>query len=250
MQCNRCSQSIPQNALRCNNCKQTTTYTLGRKSMPDFDQYGQPVFELHPNEHKANVRDKYIKNLPEYKEMVRIKKDEFKKALKVMLYIFLAIPMWVLLFIASLFLFDNILVGFGFMMILFFVFLGFSIFFFVKKTKSNKHNEDYIKQMELHHNPLHFYVSDNAIGYSLLDHIVENDKATRRYYAFYEIDKRNIQRIGYDSRYGEYVFLLCRPVYFHYNFEPKIEFRIADVFDDHILPNVFGYDLPPRHIPF
>lgn len=100
----------------------------------------------------------------------------------------------------------------------------------------------------MHNTPQTFYASQNVIGYVLTVIATDSDGDQAVRFAFHEIDKRNIRAISYDSKYGEYVFLLYRPVYYHYDFPSSTEFRIANVFDDHVLPTALGYDLPARYI--
>ena len=94
-----------------------------------------------------------------------------------------------------------------------------------------------------------YYTNKDVIGYSLL--VKQKTDAwgdITQYYTFHEIDKRNIRYISYDSKYGEYVLHLYKPVYLDYTLGPICEFRIQDIFEDNKLSLVLKISLPPKNM--
>ena len=110
-------------------------------------------------------------------------------------------------------------------------------------------NISYNENVNLHSKKPFYYVNSNVIGYSLLVNRKEDKWGNiTRYFTFHEIDRKNIRDIIYDSKYGEYVLLLYRPVYVDFSLAPTTEFRIQDIFDDTKLSIILKCSLPPKYM--
>lgn len=107
-----------------------------------------------------------------------------------------------------------------------------------------------VRIMNLHKRKEFYYVNKNVIGFALLTKIVTTPREDKRYYTVHEVDRRNIKSISYDSKFGEYVLSLYKPVYVDYSLPPTMEFRIQDIFDDSKLSLVLKHDLPPKYMMF
>lgn len=252
MTCKKCGAPIPYKAKKCNNCYQETGYRLGESSFPDFDMFEQQIFEVETDRHKEETRHRYLQTLPEFVQIKQIKKESMINILKFILLIFLCTPVlgFSILLVVFACINDSAL-AVPFILILAIGFIIFSIFIVKKMIKKGKPKQQYRKSIELHENKLRYYVNNYIFGFSVLDHTThDNDTGTDYYYAFYEVEKRNIKGISYDPYYAEYILHLYKPVYVHYDFEPTVEFRIADVFDDVILSNALNSDLPAKKIPY
>lgn len=251
MQCKKCGALIPYRATMCQNCFQKTGHHLGERSVPTEDMFGNQVFIVKPDKQKEKVRENYLKTLPEFKELKEIRKASWMLVLKLFLLIFgsIFIMFFALAFSGLISTFSTEL-GVLFGIFSFVATMTVVTILFVQSIKKHKPAMQKEKTIKLHENKLHYYANDFVVGYSVLDHTSSDDNGTDYYYAFYEVDKRNIKGITYDSRYGEYVLVLYKPVFHHYDFRPCNEFRIADIFDDYVMSSVLACDLPPKHMPY
>lgn len=251
MRCQKCGNFVAYKATKCNNCFQTTGYRLGQKRVPPEDMFGNQVYEFEPDKQKEQVRKNYLDTLPEFQELKRIKKQNFSMVFKLMGLIFACIPICaIFMFLGIALSFKTPELGIPLAVIILFCFIAATFIIFIKTLKKNKPNQIREKEIKLHENKYIYYANDFIIGYSVLDHTTSDDNGTDYYYAFYEVDKRNIKGITYDPRYGEYILVLHRPVFHHYDFRPCNEFRIADIFDDYVLSSVLACDLPAKHMPY
>jgi hypothetical protein len=251
MNCKSCGRANPEYATKCHHCYGDTGYHLRSKTIPSSDMYGNPILEVEPNLEKEKVRGKYLNTLPEYIKQKENQREMTKKILLLIGGMFGGILLLALCeFGCVLLSFVLPFIGIPLFIILLAGFATFAILGFRKVFKDMKPKEALDKQLQFHDNKHRYYVSNHVFGFSILDHTTRNDDSTTYYYAFYEIDKRNIRAFTYDSRYGEYIVLTHKPVYMHYGFPPTNEFRIPDVFDDNTLPSIFGCDMPARNIPF
>ena len=235
----------------CNKCFQKSGRRLGESPFPKEDMFGGQVFEFYPDKEKASVRQNYLNTLPEFQELNRIRKTNFTLVLKLLLIIFITIPISVAVILSVVSVsFKTPALGLSlamFSFIIIFALAGILIYTMMKNNKPNMIRE---KELRLHENKLRYYANQFVIGFSVLDHTTHDDNGTDYYYAFYEIDKNNIRGISYDPKFGEYIFILYKPVYYHYDFPPTIQFRLPDIFEDSILSTVLNCDLPPKHIPY
>ena len=251
MNCKKCARPIPEKATKCHHCYNRTGYSLDDKKFPSSDMYGGQIFEVLPNSAKENIRGQYLESLPEFVESKKQQKEMVKRILLCILGFFIGIPLIGILLFGCIML-ATISPAIGIILGILVVAGGVSagIIAMVKLLKYNKPHNDFKKKIGIHENKLRYYANDYIFGFSVLDHISSDDDRRYYYYAFYEVEKNNIKGFSYDSRYGEYVLLTYRPTYMHYDFAPAYEFRIPDVFDDHVLVNIFGCDMPPKNIPF
>lgn len=251
MRCQKCGNFVAYRATKCNNCFQNTGYRLGERKMPPEDMFGNNIYEFKPDKQKEQVRENYLNSLPEFQELKRIKKQNFSMVFKLMGLIFACIPICaIFMFLGILLSFRVPAIGIPLAVITLIGFITATFIIFIKTLKKNKPNQIREKEIKLHENKYAYYANNFIVGYSVLDHITSDDNGSDYYYAFYEIDKRNIKGISYDSKYGEYIFHLYKPVYSHYDFQPSQFFRLPDIFDDVLLSNVFNCDLPPKKMPY
>lgn len=251
MNCRSCMRPIPEHAKMCHHCYKRTGYSLHERKFPSSDMYGAPICEIKENSAKAHIRNQYLDTLPEYIEHKKGQKNNIKKILFLVLGMFIVIPLLIIptllfVFIAT----QAPALGIPLLVLFFIGFIVACTIVFVKVIKSMKPAEQLEKQLKVHSNKHRFYTNNYVFGFSVLDHATHNDNGTDYYYAFYEIDKRNIRGFTYDSRYGEYIILTYNPTYMHYDLPPTNEFRIPDIFDDDVLPKIFGCDMPPKNVPF
>jgi hypothetical protein len=215
------------------------------------DMYGNNVTPIPIDMKKNKARNVYLNNLPEYRKLQSLREIEKKRSGKAFVFSIL-FALSLLSIFALLALFSFIAEGFG--IIGFMIGVIFSIItciLFAKYKQPDKTIEAQKRNVFLHNTKPAYYSNNNVIGYSIMDHTkTDEDGHTTYYYAYYEIDKRNIQSIGYDAKFAEYVLILYKPVYIHYNLPPTNEFRLQDVFADDILTDVLRCSLPPKNIPF
>ena len=250
MQCIHCNLTIPENALKCNWCRKKIANCGSTYSIPYVDQYGNETTELYPNKEKRNARDCYLMQLPEYAESKRLKRkikmQTCHKQDMTFLYFLTILFLWLVMIIIA-----DIVSPVSFVAPIILTAIPIVDIYVLKESPAQKKLKQRIAYIELHNTPIHFYATEDVLGYSLLNNIKKNDDNSQTFYfAFYEINKQDIQSIDYDKKYGEYIFNLRKPCYNRYDLEPSYQFRIADVFDDHVLPDVLGYDLPPKDMPF
>ena len=252
MKCKKCNSPIPQRASKCNNCLQKSGYALGTKPFPDCDMYENQVVEFETDPKKKSIRESYIKTLPEYNKIEELQKKGWNTVGKVFALIFCIMPCVVVMSLIGIFISIHQNIALGVILIVLSVASAIIIGAVMMKKIISKDKPRIIaiKQIKTHDNKLRYYFNNFIIGYSVLDHTTSDDNGTTYYYAFYEVDKRNIESIGYDSYFAEYILYLKRPVYTHYDFKPTKEFRVADIFSDLVLTQVFGCDLPPKYMPY
>ena len=251
MYCKRCNSPIPQNASKCGNCGYKSGYYLSNKPFPDYDMYENQVIEFIADENKKNARQSYIETLPDYKRMKELQDKGLGTFGKVFALIICTMPIATIIAIVGIFLaiYNNIVLGA--LLLIFGIGTSITVCAIIMKKiiSKDKPRTVEIQQIKMHNDKLRYYFNGLIIGYSVLDHTTRSKNgATHYYYAFYEVDKRNIKSIGYDSYFAEYVLYLDKAVFVHYDFAPVTEFRIADIFSDSVLNQVLGCDLPPKYM--
>lgn len=267
MQCKKCKKNIPFFASKCNHCHRDSGWKLPEHSEITEDMFEQRVIRVPVDYSKKTARQNYLDTLPEYKELNAIveaqrpKRIGFGKSLlKIMLILIISFALIFggLLFVKTtdsetLKTFMPVIVG-GVIV----VYVIFATTDILKRGKK-KRLAAREKVLRLHDVKGTYYANQNVFGYIKYDHmksftrkVGEDDYETyyKHYYAYYEIEKRNIKSITYDPYYAEYVVIMNKPVYYDYNFAPTVEFRIQDVFDDTELSNALERNLPPKNIRF
>ena len=253
MFCRKCGAPVPENALKCNNCFKSTGFLLRAGKFPNADMYGQRIYEVLPDPNKHAVRCSYIERLPEYHQGNSIKKEAAGSIAKYILLMILSIFGGVGICILSVFIaMINIAIGIFLFILSFALCITLAIVFYTKTTKNAKTKIPNFKKFEIHNNKTKYYANNLVFGYTAFNHsqTSENHYWSTDFYGFYEVDKRNIKGISYDSYFAEYILHLHKPVYIDYNLNPSFEFRIPDVFDDVTLSTVLSCDLPPKNIPY
>lgn len=250
MQCRNCNGPIPQLASKCNTCYQKTGYD--NRSLSPYcthDMYGNPVRQINIDYDKNRARKKYIKTIREHQELKQIEKQKQKKTPKQTAAIIFFIAVWVIIIIwAGIGAISEISIApFAFFII---TMLPISLLAIVLVDRPKKDLIIRQREIKLHNCKSSYYVNRDVFGYSCIDFVKNDDGRKIYYYAFYEVDKRNIAYIEYDSKFAEYILRLRKPVYVDYLLPPTVEFRIQDVFDDNVLSSVLQCDLPPKNIPF
>ena len=253
MQCPRCGAFNAYKAQKCYNCSSVIDITMPtNKFMPDGDMYGHQVEELVVDEYKNIARNRHISKLPEFIGVRNIKpkggaKEVVLEVSKLVVFIFFY------LYMASRFCFDKripiAIILIGIIVSCIYIYSKRDLF---KRDKIDSNDSLYYsKQMDvLHKRKKVYYYSHNVIGYTVfVKKVVIEDKVTD-YYLYYEVDRKNIIDIVYDSYFGEYVFRLRKPIYMDYNLPMVREFRLPDIFDDTALSVALDMDLPPRNTPF
>lgn len=249
MVCKQCNNRVADNAYYCPICKKRLRLSLPTYDLPHCDMYGQEIFIFKPDTRKKRLRNNYVWNLNEQKNARNIVQVNSSHNTKTAL-LCTAIGFATILLCSLVSSFDD---AGG---LAFFLFLaGLVGFIFTIIIRRPVHDKKFVRQIskisKIHESKLHYYTSANSIGYTILDHVSKNDDGPDTYYyAHYEVDKRTIKSVAYDSYYAEYVLYLTQPVYMDYDLEPQYEFRIADIFDDQIFSKALGCDLPPKHMNF
>ena len=253
MFCRKCGAPVPENALKCNNCLNSTGFRLRGYRLPIVDMYGQQIYEVLPDPNKQAVRRSYIERLPEHYQENNIKKEAAGSTAKYILLMMLSIfggigACAISILIAMI----NVAVGVFLCIISLALCITLAIVCYSKTMKNAKSKIPNFKRLEIHNNKTKYYANHLIFGYTSFSHSQNRDDSygSIKFYGFYEVDKRNISGISYDSYFAEYVLHLYKPVYIDYNLNPTNEFRIPDVFDDTVLTNVLGVSLPPKRIPY
>ena len=251
MNCRNCNRPVPESSTMCHHCYQKNGHGLRERKKPKTDMYGATIYEVLPNKEKEGTRALYLNSLPEYINHQKQQKQITKNILLLVFGMLLGIPLFGVIFVPCvLFALQVPAIGIPLAVLIFVVFLTVTCFIFFKVIRSTKPQEQEKRKLDIHRNKIIYYNNRYVFGFSILDHTSHDDNGTDYYYAYYEIDKRNIRGLSYDERYGEYILLTHKPTYLHYSLPPQNEFRIPDVFDDHVLPTIFGCDMPPKNIPF
>lgn len=251
MKCYRCDNPIPEGATKCHHCFNTTGRTCPTHPFPSADMYGYGIKLFQPDAQRKRARQVYIDGLPEAHQL-RINKMEKTKAKNkyALIVMICVIASFIMFGIISSVSYDAaevmvMLMPIGIIALL--VFMLFSAF----KQKNGQAVSSFDVEMELHYPKAHYYYNHRTIGFSKFERrYKDKDGNVTEYYHFYEVDKANVKGIYYDSKYAEYVLVLYRPVYMDYALPPKCEFRIPDIFEEAILTNILGSDLPPKNVPF
>lgn len=245
MKCKHCGAFVSQQSIKCNNCHQFSGYFATYQEMPTEDMFGYPVYRFCPNSDKEIARKKYLQTLPEYKQLDENTNVFTKRLIWGMLLLVAIFLLTLGAGMASIFLELEVAVWVFFLPLLLYIPI-------IRWMVPNKEKRDFRKQMEFHDLKDFYYANNNVIGYSYVYRALHHPESNRTYYeyAFCELDKRNIRTIYYDSRQAEYVLSLYRPIYAGKDMIPMSEFRIADVFDDEVLIEALGCDLPPKKIFF
>lgn len=261
MICRRCRKPIPFHATKCQNCYKKTGRKLSQHSEPVEDMYERPIYKVYPDLQKKGARAGYLKTLPDFIQLEKLEQKTKISLGKSFLHVIAILAM----FFVNVFLTFTLtktftqnggpgtaLFIFVILMIVGFILLNLLLF---SKHKLSKKEKIFQRNTKLHLPQEWYYANQDVFGYTSFDHreqYTDNNDTTHYlyFYGHYEIDKRNIKTIGYDSKYAEYILTMRTPVYMHYDNEPVYEFRIPDIFDDAILSNALSCDLPPKHIPF
>lgn len=273
MECPVCKKIIPYGAATCNYCFRDTKIIAEKTRMPDCDMYGQPVFEVYTDKQKVEAREKNINSmhlsskiqeLNTEKPKINYKQRIIGTMILIIPYIFVIIAIianWVEvmnIFREGIFILAFILLMWGFII---------TILLLVMKRWWDMETEDIkeerrIINFEIDDNLIHknkegYYYNQNVIGFSILDvfydeKVFDSKLIEDRYmeYYYFEIDKKWITNIDYDTKYSEYILTLTEKVFMNYNMAPAYEFRIPDVFDDTELSIALGLDLPAKYMEF
>lgn len=242
MICQKCKNPVPQNAQKCNFCGTTlsTSYSLNH-ALPQTDMFGNDVFEIKKIKHKSNMRTKYLNSLSEMKKVREQNKDKYSS-------------FWLILFIILFFsgvittaLISETNEGLVLPSLIFFASLLF-ICYKLSVYFTYKRGPEHVEKIFLHYEKEKYYFNQNVIGFAVINHYSDTKEGLNRHFAFCEVDKRNIKGVSYDDKFAEYILHLHRPVYSDYHFPPSCEFRIADIFDDNMLSNALGCDLPAKNM--
>lgn len=267
MQCKKCHAPMPFVASRCNNCHQKTGYDgYHKKFIPD-DMYDNKTFQVQTDDEKSRIRKKYIDNLKEYKELDKMWENIPEYDIRFLRALYLIVPIiaMVIAIFAPKFINQtfgtNYSTGQSMVGLMVFLFLFVIAIFCACKLKEQKRYQ-YInkvklheKEVKIHSEKLIYYANENIFGYVTLDHTntykdSDGYRSSTDYYVYYEVDKRDIVSIGYDSYFAEYVLTLRHPIYMDYSLEPMKEFRVQDIFDDYVLSNALSCSLPPKNMNF
>lgn len=249
MQCPQCGAPIAYNAEKCNSCYRETGYTVSTLNFLPPDMYGQNVYELYPNPHKKQMRDNFLSSHPDNFKMMELrqKKQKFYKTRGIKWWHFTPF----LLVLPALLVDEPMIPISAFIIGLFITLTLLLVGYYQNRNAPTSTNDVLLKHLEIHCTKVRYWANDNVIGFSTIHRILPKAKAFKEVqYAYYEIDKSLIEDILYDSSYGEYVLILKKAVFMDYEIAPDNRFYIADVFDDHILAQALGKDLPAKNIPF
>lgn len=265
MKCKKCGGDIPFFALKCNHCHKNTGYKLPDCCGITEDMFGQSVLKVPRDEDKNKARNRYLDTLPEYIHLNKImgekipKRESFSTSVA---KIFIILGIFFFLMFASFKVMDvvksNTIKTIMPLLVAFIIIPIALIFSKGKKPKNKKKNKKYEKLIRVHDAKGTYYANQNVFGYIKYDHIEDCTRRVgddyeiyyKRFYGYYEVEKKNIKHISYDPYFAEYIIKLYKPVYYDYAFEPTTEFRIQDVFDDTVLSNALERDLPPKNMRF
>ena len=266
MVCKKCKMPIPYEASKCNNCYRKTGHNLSVGNGIVEDMFGNSCYLVNVDKDKNSARYRYIHKLKEYrhlaevKEKVRKKKFDIFKLLTILLYVGMFVALFVTMYITFVaksnpdiksVIILPAAVLFCSIPTIYIVGIIRGIFIRSKEKKIERLE----RTVRIHDCKKVYYANANVFGYVVFDRTEkwtdrDGDKHYTDYYGYYEVDKRNIVSIGYDSYFAEYVLMLNKPIYIDYSFEPTTEFRVQDVFDDSVLSNALSCDLPAKNIPF
>ncbi len=249
MQCSRCGAPIAFNAEKCNYCYCETGRKTSTLNFLPTDMYGNKVYELYPNPHKKQMRDNFLNSHPDNHKLMELrhKKQQHYEKRWVKWWCFLP-----LVPLVSSLLIDNVVASISALIVcstLLLILL--LICYYNNRSPRTSIHDVILKHLEIHCTKVRYWANDNVIGFSAIHRIVPKTNTFKEVqYAYYEIDKSWIEDVWYDSSYGEYVLTLKKAVFMDYEIAPDNRFYIADVFDDNILAQALGRDLPAKNIPF
>lgn len=267
MQCKKCKGPIPFFANKCNHCYRNSGWKLSEHNGITEDMFEQRVIRVPVDSNKNRARQNYLNTLPEYKELNAIVEAQRPKRIgfvQSMLRVLIILAVSFALIFGSMYVVTQMEsetlktlmpVIIGGIIVIYLIFATTDILKRGKKKKLNARE----KVLRLHDAKSTYYANHNVFGYIKYDHrksftrkVGDDDYETyyKYYYAYYEIEKKNIKSITYDPYFAEYVLIMNKPVYYDYNFAPTVEFRIQDVFDDTELSNALEKNLPPKNIRF
>lgn len=242
MICQKCKNPVPQNAQKCNFCGTTLSTSCSLNyALPQTDMFGNGVFEIKKIKHKSNMRTKYLNSLSEMKKAREQNKEKYSS--------FWTIACIIVFIVGAILigLLEKLCEG---LILPFIVCFVISLFVCYKLSIRSiyKRGPEQAEKTFLHCEKEKYYFNQNVIGFAIINHYSDAKEGINKHYVFCEVDKRNIKGVSYDDKFAEYVLHLYRPVYSDYHFPPSCEFRIADIFDDNILSNALGCDLPAKNM--
>lgn len=260
MQCLNCKKQIPYAAPICNHCLCRTNFNIdGGMLFPPYDMYNQPVYELFADQQKNAAREKTINSMYYNSEIERLKGNKQKLQAK-HIYSFLFVIFSMMIFPALIMPFFMFLIEIIFckglltigIPVLIWIILLFSSVFVFWKTVFKSHGkrkkiDTKIRNYKIHKNKDRYYYNNSVFGFVVFDKTEIGD-STITY--FYEVDKRLIKDIKYDTENSEYILELSENVYTDYNFFATNKFIVPDVFDDTQLSIALGLDLPAKYMEF
>lgn len=263
MKCNNCSKYIPKSIKMCPHCGMW--HKLENDEFPSHDKYGYPTNLIYIDDNKSNAREVYLRDMvkrelhmPTYHEQPKLihrtpKKNDDTASLVLIYGPMIGAMLGMALFT---YLSLNALLG-AFCGVIGYFLVFMTIATAIDKRKRKKELASYsaIKTVDNTIDKEYltmkaYYESPNVIGFSSLDHTEFVEGCLEEFFQYYEIDRKNIAGISYDSKYACYIIHTIEPIYWNYSSPPVNKVYLADIFDDNTLTKALQLNLPPKQINF
>lgn len=224
MLCTNCHRPTPSHAQKCSDCGQMLSNAAASVHDIKTDMFGNKVTTVKPNKSKMRAREKYLTTLPEMDSIKAERERQAQFLTHEMLQLigiagglFLGIALIVAL-VASpkmallpLMMFGAAMMGIG---------DGWM------KLKAQLPKIRFSGDMSIHNAMPRYYGSDRVFGHA---------KRAKSNYHNYEIDLNEVETVGYDDYYKEYLVQMKSPVHMDYSSSADKTYRVADIFDKDVL---------------
>ena len=224
MLCTNCNRPTPSHAQKCSDCGQILNNAAESVHSIKADMFGNKVTTVKPNRAKLKEREKYLTTLPEMDSIKAERNRQNQSLTHDMLQLaalggglFLGIALIVALVaspkmaIIPLMMCGTIMLGIG---------DGWM------KLKSQLPALRFSGDMSIHNAMPRYYGSDRVFGHA---------KRTKSQYHNYEIDLNEVETVGYDDYYKEYLVQMKNPVHMDCAVPADKTYRVADIFDKDVL---------------